>query len=215
MLKGFLAAVASAFALIALFACSACYDGGDFSKMEYCFKGVQSIRIEAADRAVNVERCDADGVRVECFESETEYYSAAQEGGSLSIELVRDKEWTDFIGTQPNSKWRVVTVYVPERLESLYISTTNEDIELNGVCADSVEARCNGGGIGMRGVEAESLTFYAKNGDIRGSISGDVLQYAVQIDIKKGDCNLAESGRGERSLSLECNNGDIHIVFEG
>ena len=81
--------------------------------------------------------------------------------------------------------------------------------------AERGRARCNGGGIGMRGVEAESLTFYAKNGDIRGSISGDVLQYAVQIDIKKGDCNLAESGRGERSLSLECNNGDIHIVFEG
>ena len=114
MLKGFLAAVASAFVLIALFACSACYDGGDFSKREYCFKGVQSIRIEAADRTVNVERCAADGVRVECFESETEYYSAAQEGGSLTIELVRDKEWTDFIGTQPNAKWRVVTVYVPE-----------------------------------------------------------------------------------------------------
>ena len=81
--------------------------------------------------------------------------------------------------------------------------------------AERGRARCNGGGIGMRGVEAESLTFYAKNGDIRGSISGDVLQYAVQIDIKKGDCNLAESGRGERSLSLECNNGDIHIIFEG
>ncbi len=61
-----------------------------------------------------------------------------------------------------------------------------------------------------------ALTLTAKNGDIRGTVTGGYDDFAMTSEVKKGTCNLpAHKEGGSKTLNVSNNNGDIQIEFTG
>ena len=105
---------------------------------------------------------------------------------------------------------------MPDGLDALTIRTTNEAIGVSTLTVQgAVLLDCSGGSVDFvqLGV-GRSLNVTAKNGNITGSILGGRDDFSVSCEIKKGESNLPERKEGgEKSLTVNCNNGDIDIQF--
>lgn len=178
---------------------------------------VKSVSVDVTDREVEIIT-SADGqVHIDYSESEQEFYSIRlSEDGDLTMLLETDKGWTDFIGTKPAAQYRKITLAVPDGLDALTIRTTNETIGITSLTVqNAVLLDCNGGSVDFvqLGV-GRSLNVTAKNGNITGGILGGWDDFSVSCEIKKGESNLPERKEGgEKSLTVNCNNGDIDIRF--
>ena len=128
-----------------------------------------------------------------------------------------NKEWTDYIGVSASSEDRKITVQVPDGLlDSLEISTTNEDITLPELAVTgSVSLSSNGGSVRFSTLSVgSSLRLHVKNGDIFGTVAGSYDDYSIQCSVKKGESTLPDSkAGGEKTLDAACNNGNVEIAF--
>lgn len=217
-MKKYLSLAAACIMLAA--ALSGCSAQQTFTAREETFDaaGISSVVIDVQDREVAVGVSVDGAVHVDCFESEKEYYEIVRsEEGVLTISLVLDKAWTDYIGLQPSEEVRKLSVMVPDgTLSDLTIVTTNEDIRLGALSfAGSVRLDSNGGDLRFEALRVGTgAAFTAKNGDIAGSLVGGWDDFSISCTVKKGDCNLPESKpNGTKSLSVDCNNGDVTIEF--
>ena len=217
-MKKYLSLAAACIMLAA--ALSGCSAQQIFTAREETFDaaGISSVVIDVQDREVAVGVSDDGAVHIDCFESEKEYYEiVCSEEGVLTISLVLDKAWTDYIGLQPSEDVRKLSVTVPDgTLSDLTIVTTNEDIRLGALSfAGSVQLDSNGGDLRFEALcVGTGAAFTAKNGDIAGSLVGGWDDFSISCTVKKGDCNLPESKPdGAKSLSVDCNNGDVTIEF--
>lgn len=209
------AVLASAVTLLSL---SACGGNETFAPGSYSCEGaaVADIRLDLSDREVKIERSQDGNIYIDYFASDKEYYDVAVEGGSLSVGLVFDKDWTDYIGTKPEARFRQVTLRLPDALfASLDIKTTNADVHISPAAFESVAVDVNGGNIAFEELSAGSIRLTAKNGNIAGSVLGGWDDFSITCSIKKGESNLPEHKEGgDRALTVECNNGDVDISFE-
>ena len=85
------------------------------------------------------------------------------------------RSWTDYIGMKTAAENRKIALQVPDALlESLAISTTNEDITLPALAVTGqISLSTNGGSIAFETLDVGSaLTLSAKNGDISGAVAG-------------------------------------------
>lgn len=215
-LKKIFAFTACLTAALLLFAgCSS--DGSEYQQKTYTAEeGVQSLQIDVQDRIVKIEITDGEQMSVDYFESEKESYQISAEGGTLSIASRSNKEWSDFIGGKAPAEQRTLTVRLPEnKLASLQISATNEDIQLPALTLDKASVYINGGSVSFDTLEiGESLTMETKNGSVTGTVAGGYDDFAISTTIKKGDNNLPEQKEGgEKTLNVTVNNGDIDIHF--
>ena len=124
------------------------------------------------------------------------------------MSLLYDKEWTDFIGVKPSDEVRKISVAVPDQmLSDLKVVTTNENIRLVTLSfTGSVSLDSNGGDM--------SFGLTAKGGNISGTLAGGWDDFSISCETKKGECNLPESKPGgAKSLTVQCNNGDVNISF--
>lgn len=208
-----------AIALLCLFAfpiagCSApSYTAGSYSASE----AVREISISARDRRVEVFQTEENFLRIDYFYNEKESYDIVCQEGILTMNLVYDKEWTDYIGGKGKKEERVIRVYLPEEMPAtLSVDTTNEDILLSSVSvSEGLRLSANNGNIELKEVSAgQSLELTAKNGNVSGSIAGTYGEYRTEIQIKKGDSNLSDKSEGEKLLKIDVNNGDIAIQFQ-
>ena len=217
MVKKLLCAAAAIFAVCAAATLGGCYDAGTFVSESKNYSGaeVSSLSVDVTDREAEVVPSTDGDIQVEYFSSEKEYYDISlSSDGELKIALVLDKEWSDFIGSQPDMEYRKITVSVPQTLKSIAISTTNEDTIFNSVkAAESVSLNSNGGNVLVEGVAADKISLTSKNGNISGSVCGAYGDYTIDCTIKKGESNLASNAGGDKQLNLNCNNGDIDIKF--
>lgn len=197
-----------------------CSSQQTFEEGSYSSAGeeVRAVTVDVSDREVLIG-ASADGqVRIEYSESEKEYYdiSLSQEG-ELTMTLVLDKQWTDFIGTKPAIEDRTIRLYLPDGLlSSLKVTTTNEAVVLSPLSvAGSVALDSNGGDVRFeRVLVGLGASFTAKNGNIVGSLVGGWDDFSISCTVKKGESNLPESKPGgEKSLAVDCNNGDVAIEF--
>lgn len=197
-----------------------CSSQQTFEEGSYSSAGeeVRAVTVDVSDREVLIG-ASADGqVRIEYSESEKEYYdiSLSQEG-KLTMTLVLDKQWTDFIGTKPAIEDRTIRLYLPDGLlSSLKVTTTNEEIVLSPLSVSgSVALDSNGGDVRFDSVlVGTEASFAAKNGNIVGSLVGGWDDFSISCTVKKGESNLPESKPGgEKSLAVDCNNGDVAIEF--
>ena len=82
-----------------------CSSQQTFEEGSYSSAGeeVRAVTVDVSDREVLIG-ASADGqVRIEYSESEKEYYDISlSEEGELTMTLVLDKQWTDFIGIAPS-----------------------------------------------------------------------------------------------------------------
>lgn len=218
-MKKILAALTACTVFAALLAAVGCSGEETFEAKRYSSgeDSVKSVSIDVTDREVEIIT-SADGqVHIDYSESEQEFYSIRlSEDGDLTMTLETDKGWTDFIGTKPAAQYRKITLAVPDGLDALTIRTTNEAIGVSTLTVqNAVMLDCNGGNIAFEllGV-GKSLDVTAKNGSITGNVLGGWDDFSVSCEIKKGESNLPERKEGgEKSLTVNCNNGDIDIRF--
>ena len=218
-MKKILAALTACTVFAALLAAVGCSGEETFEAKRYSSgeDSVKSVSIDVTDREVEIIT-SADGqVHIDYSESEQEFYSIRlSEDGDLTMTLETDKDWTDFIGTKPAAQYRKITLAVPSGLSDLTIKTTNEAIGVSTLnVQNAVLLDCNGGSVkfAQLGV-GRSLDVTAKNGNITGSVLGGWDDFSIACEIKKGESNLPERKEGgEKSLTVNCNNGDIDIRF--
>lgn len=211
-----LAAVpASAVTLLSL---SACGGNETFAPGSYSCEGaaVAEIRLDLSDREVAIERSQDGKIYIDYFTSDKEYYDIAVEDETLSVSLVSDKDWTDYIGTKPDARFRLITLRLPDTLfTSLEVKTTNANVHISPAAFESVAVDVNGGDIAFEELSANSICLTAKNGNVSGSVLGGWDDFAITCRIKKGESNLHEHKEGgEKTLTVDCNNGDVDISFE-
>lgn len=215
ILKKSLAALALAASLASLCALVGCSEQ-TFTERTFasCEQAVQSVVVDVADRAVEVVASEDGQAHVAGFESEQEYYNITLEGGVLTVKLVQDKEWTDFIGTKPDAQYRALTIALPAGVASLTVATTNEDVQLDPLAAETVSLSSNGGNLVFEGLSAgESISLIAKNGNIEGTIAGGWDDYSIDCTVKKGESSLVSKEGGAKTLTVDCNNGDVRVQF--
>lgn len=218
-MKKILAALTACTVFAALLAAVGCSGEETFEAKRYSSgeDSVTSVSIDVTDREVEIIT-SADGqVHIDYSESEQEFYSLRlSEDGDLTMTLETDKDWTGFIGTKPAAQYRKITLAVPSGLSDLTIKTTNETIGITSLTVqNAVMLDCNGGNIAFEllGV-GKSLDVTAKNGNITGNVLGGWDDFSVSCEIKKGESNLPERKEGgEKTLTVNCNNGDIDIQF--
>lgn len=218
-MKKILAALTACTVFAVLLAAVGCSGGETFEAKRYSSgeDSVKSVSVDVTDREVEIIT-SADGqVHIDYSESEQEFYSIRlSEDGDLTMTLETDKDWTDFIGTKPAAQYRKITLAVPSGLSDLTIKTTNEAIGVSTLnVQNAVLLDCNGGSVkfAQLGV-GRSLDVTAKNGNITGSVLGGWDDFSIACEIKKGESNLPERKEGgEKSLTVNCNNGDIDIRF--
>ncbi len=197
---------------------SGCSNNENFTARTYAAEGeVVSVSVDVSDRAVEIAP-SADGtLRIEYYESEKQSYNISlSEAGALSVSLDLDLSWTDYIGAQAPAEYRTICIYLPHTLTAFTVSTTNEAISATGtIAADSVSMAVNGGDLSFDKISAgSSVALSAKNGNIRGTLLGGWDDYSIVCTVKKGDTNLPEQKEGGgKSLSVDCNNGNVNVGF--
>ena len=218
-MKKILAALTACTIFAVLLAAVGCSGSEMFEAKRYSSgeDSVKSVSIDVTDREVEIITSTDGQVHIDYSESEQEFYSLLlSEDGDLTMTLETDKDWTDFIGTKPAAQYRKITLAVPSGLSDLTIRTTNETIGITSLTVQgAVLLDCNGGNIAFEllGV-GKSLDVTAKNGNITGNVLGGWDDFSVSCEIKKGESNLPERKEGgEKSLTVNCNNGDIDIQF--
>ena len=179
---------------------------------------VGSIVIDVSDRAIEVAASEDQQVHISYSESEQEYYDISlSDSGELTMKLVQNKDWTDYIGTKPSDEYRKIRLEIPDNLLSdLTVKTTNEAITVSSLSVlRNISLDSNGGNLDFEGLSVgKELRVTAKNGDIIGTVKGGWDDFSISCEIKKGDSNLPESkADGEKALIADCNNGDIRIDF--
>lgn len=218
-MKKILAALTACTVFAALLAAVGCSGEETFEAKRYSSgeDSVKSVSIDVTDREVEIITSTDGQVHIDYSESEQEFYSIRlSEDGDLTMTLETDKDWTDYIGTKPAAQYRRITLAVPSGLSDLTIKTTNEAIGVSTLTVqNAVMLDCNGGSVDFvqLGV-GRSLNVTAKNGNITGGILGGWDDFSIACEIKKGESNLPERKEGgEKSLTVNCNNGDIDIRF--
>ncbi len=197
----------------------ACSGGGTFTARNYDSGDAEitALCVDAEDRTVEGGISDDGRIHIDCAESEKEFYDISLSGSELTVKLVFDKDWTDFIGTKPAKEYRTIKIRVPlDGLTRLDVKTTNEAITVSSLAVSGeISLSSNGGDIVFeelfvgKGMEAT-----VKNGDITGSLVGGWDDFSIECSIKKGESNLPEKKEGgEKYLNLSGNNGDIHVEF--
>lgn len=179
---------------------------------------ISAIVVDVEDREVEVAASTDEQIHIDYYESEKEFYDlSVSEDNVLTLTLVYNKNWLDFIGTKPSKSYRKVSIQIPKNLlSSIQISTTNEKVKLDDVSVlDNIKINSNGGNVEFKNLSAGSeINLTAKNGDITGNIIGSWDDFAITYEIKKGKCNLpTHKEDGVKSLTANCNNGDININF--
>ena len=203
----------------ALFALTGCSGNENFTGKTYASgdSRVEQIVIEATDRTLEISASEDDQVHIDYYDSEKEYLDVSLDNGTLSVTLILNKNWTDFIGIKPSEQYRKISVKVPNgALIGLSASTTNEDIQITSLSVtERIALRSNGGSIVCEQVSVgKSIDLTAKNGNITGTVCGDRDDFSISCKIKKGNCNLPTSKEGgTKSFTADCNNGNIEIDF--
>lgn len=178
---------------------------------------VNSVSIDVRDRVIEVSSSEDGKVHIDGFESGKERYDiSVSDSGALTMTIADNKEWSDYIGVKAPSDVRKIILKVPNGdLDSLSISTTNENIALTPVNIGNVTLGSNGGNISFEKLNVEnSVTLDAKNGNISGTIVGGYDDYSVYCSIKKGESNLpTEKEGGVKKLVVSTNNGNIDVSF--
>ncbi len=161
---------------------------------------VRGIELVVRDRAVEVTISEDQHVHIEYSENSS------------------DKDLSDYVGGKPSDEDRKISIQIPDSmLDSLAISTTNEDISLEAMAVNgSISLSSNSDNISFDGLDAgKSISLDTKNGNIEGTIRGGWDDYAIRTEIKKGESNLPESKEGgSKTLDVSANNGNIDIKFE-
>lgn len=179
---------------------------------------ITEIKIDVRDREIEVALSEDGQVHLQYAENSKAYYEiAVSDETVLTMTSADKKAWTDYIGIQPPAEDRKILLQIPDALlDSLTLSTTNEDISLPALAVtENITISCNGGNITFEKIDVgNGLSLTVKNGDISGTVIGRYDEFAIQSEIKKGESSLPDKkADGEKTLNVSGNHGDVNIGF--
>ncbi len=178
---------------------------------------IKEINLDVWDREIEVSLSEDGQVHIQYFENSKEYYDISVSDEILSMTSANNKEWKDYIGGKASSGNRKISLQIPnELLDTLTLSTTNEDISLSALTVTgNISVSSNGGNITFENLNiGNTLHLSVKNGDISGTIIGSYDDFAIHSKIKNGESSLPNNkDSGEKTLNVSSNNGDVNIEF--
>ncbi len=203
------------------FVLAGCSDNSDpYVQKEYTADAwqMEGIHIDVRDRQIEVSMAQDDQIHIAYFENSKETYAiGVSDGNVLTMTSTDSKDWTDYIGRKPSAESRKIWLRIPDsHLDTLTLSTTNEDISLPAMAVTgSISISSNGGDITFGKLDVgNTLSLTVKNGDISGTVVGSYDDFAIRSEIKKGESNLPDNKEGgEKTLQVSGNNGDVNISF--
>ena len=197
-----------------------CDDKGESFKREvYTVDSelIKKIEINVQDRLIEVSSSDDNQIHIDYSQNSKEYYNISVSDAHLVMTADNSKEWTDYIGVKPSEENRIISLRIPDKLlDTLILSTTNEDIKLCELSAvGNISVSVSGGNISFEKLDADdSITLISKNGNISGLIIGSYDDFDITCETKKGKSNLpSDKQGGSKILKVSNNNGDTDIEF--
>ena len=189
---------------------------------------VNSISIKTATAHIEFVPSDDGICRVVCYEEAKERHSIEVQNGTLTINVLNDKEWYDYIGVNIDSP--KITVYLPEvEYSSLTIEESTGDIKISKDFGfKSIDISLSTGNVKCYASATEAIKIVASTGDIYAeNISAGSLDLTVstgKVHLSDIMCkNLTSIGStGDVSLinvlatekiSIERSTGDITLEF--
>ena len=195
-----------------------CDDKGESFKREvYTVDSelIKKIEINVQDRLIEVSSSDDNQIHIDYSQNSKEYYNISVSDDHLVMTADNSKEWTDYIGVKPSEENRIISLRIPDKLlDTLILSTTNEDIKLGELSAvGNISVSVSGGNISFEKLDADdSITLISKNGNISGLIIGSYGDFDITCETKKGKSNLpSDKQGGSKILKVSNNNGDTDI----
>ncbi|MBR7186829.1 MAG: DUF4097 family beta strand repeat protein [Clostridia bacterium] len=209
--------------LLTLTACSSIDYETNIHKVNEEFNNI-SIRTDTADIAFVLS--DDGMCRVVCYEEAKKSHSVKVQNGTLTVNVVNDKKWYDYIGI--NIDTPKITVYLPEsKYFSLVIEESTGDIEISKDFEfKSIDISLSTGNVRCYASATEAIKIASSTGDIYAeSISASSLDLTVSTgkvtvsDITcDGDITIGVSTGKAYLTDIECKNlistgstGDISL----
>ena len=219
MKKAILSALCLALSGLVLVGCSS--SGEPFEEKSYTpDTQVNAINLDVRDREIEVLLSEDGQIHIQYSENSKEYYDiSVSDENVLTMVGAGNKEWTDYIGGKPSAENRKILLQIPNALlDTLTLSTTNEDISLSALTVtENINLSSNGGDIVFeRLAVGNTLCLTVKNGNISGTLIGSCDDFVIASRVKKGKSNLPErKDSGAKMLNVSGNNGDVNIAFVG
>lgn len=189
-----------------------------FVEMEKSFtERIFTLNLDAQNRRVVVNGTEDENLLFRYQDSEREILDFELTETTLDVDLVIEREIGDFFGIQADVSYRTIEIYVPQdKPLSLNISTTGEYVSIEEISVETLTIFNNNGDITFTDITSTGdISLSTKNADITGNIIGSYDDYAIDVDIKKGDTNLPISKEsGSKRLSISDNNGDVFVDIE-
>ena len=187
---------------------------------------VNSISIKTATTNIEFVPSDDGICKVVCYEKAKERHSIEVQNGTLTINLLNDKEWYDYIGFNIDSP--KITIYLPTaEYSSLVIEGSTGDIEISkdfvfkniDVSLSTGDVKCyasaeetikivtNTGNIYMESISATSLDLMVSTG--RVTVSDIACKNLISTG-STGDISLKNVISTEK-ISIERETGDVTL----
>lgn len=119
---------------VLLFLLTGCSNGDTFTAKSYVSdeSEITAISVQVTDRELEIGASEDGQIHIDYFDGEKEFLEVSvSESKELTVKLVFDKAWTDFIGVKPSAEYRKISLKIPEgMISALSVSTTNENIKV-------------------------------------------------------------------------------------
>lgn len=189
-------------------ACAAYAQGWDFTKFSTVnyqtntYEGLadfDDISIETDTADIFILPSEDETCKVVCFEQEKVTHTVAVENGVLSIEVIDEREWYDYIGI--SLRRTKIDVYLPKvEYGALFIEESTGDIEIpDNFTFKSIDISVSTGDVKNRASTSGDVNIKTSTGDI------------YVEDIKSNALNLSASTGKVTALKVICDDMTVGV----
>ena len=165
-----------------------------------------SIKTDTADIAFVLS--DDGTCRVVCYEDAKKSHSVEVQDGTLTVNVVNDKKWYDYIGVNIDSP--KITVYLPEKAySSLVIEESTGDIEIsNDFKFKSIDISLSTGNVKCYASAVENITIAASTGDIYAE---GISASSLDLTVSTGNVTVS-SVTCEEDITIGVSTGKTYLT---
>lgn len=165
-----------------------------------------SIKTETAD--ILFETSDDGICKVVCYEMENEKHSAVVQDGTLTINVVNEREWYEYISITIGTP--KITVYLPEaEYASLFIKESTGDIKIpKDLRFESIDISASTGNVKNYASASDIIKIKTSTGDIRVE---DLSANTLDLSVSTGKV-IAESVTCEGDVKINVSTGGTQLT---
>lgn len=185
-----------------------------------------NIRIDTGVSNVTFLPSEDSNCRVKCYEPPKEKHTVSIEDGTLSVRLVNEKEWYDYIGVNigtptvtvylPLAQYRALTVRMSTgnvtvsenfTFDSIDITASTGDVKVLASATDAVKIKTSTGAIEVANISAGTLDLSVSTGKV--TVSSVACAGDISLKVSTGKAVLTDVSC--HNLSSTGNTGDLRL----